>query len=271
MEPAGGPANVKRVASGGSEFCLTSVSHFLRAQQGEALPARFVAVVVQRSPMAALVAASSSLRQPEDLGSGRLGAPSDSGLTAQFQAALRHRGLATPALVPTPYAEAPAALGRGDIDIVADFIDLLPRTRRQSGIDVRAIAVGPEIYASGLVAADSVPADVVAQMTAALRATLEAQRAQPSRGLAELCERYPDVDPDDARQGWSLVEPNIFTGAAVGSMDAARWRLTLDHLSAAHAMIPPPAGAVYRDDFLAPASAGTGPESAATATSITQH
>ena len=250
VEPAPGPENVERVASGAVDFCLTSVSHFLHAQHHRPLPARFVGVVVQRSPIAGLVAADSDLWSPGDLSGGRVGAPADGGLLAEYRAALEHRGLPVSMLVPTSYEEAPAALGRGEIDIVPDFVDLLPRTRRQSGVPVRAVAVGPEAYASGLVAGDSLPFDVVAQMRTAILAALQRQRSDPDWGVSALCDRYPGVDPSDALEGWLLVEPNIFTDPGLGSMEPDRWRFTLEHLSGAHGLTPSPAKSVYRSEFL---------------------
>lgn len=256
FEPTGGPDNVRRVASGELDFCVTSASHFLRAQQDRALPARFVAVIVQRSPMAGLVRGDSDLWAPADLASRRLGAPPDSALTAQFQAALSHRGVGPSALVPLPYAEAPAALGRSEIDIVPDFVDLLPRTRHQAGVAVRAIPVGPELYASGLVASDALSSDLVTEMRDAIVAALELQRGDPRNGLAALCDRYPGIDPADALEGWSLVEPNIFTGADVGSMNQARWDFTLDHLCRAEGLVSPGGERTYRHELLALEPAG---------------
>jgi ABC-type nitrate/sulfonate/bicarbonate transport system substrate-binding protein len=254
LEPAGGPANVARVASGATDFCLTSVSHFLKAQKQVRLPARFVAMVVQRSPMAGFVAAGSQFREAADLGDARLGGAAGNELVAQFQAALAHRGVGPSPLVPVPYADAPAALGGGEIDVVADYIDLLPRIRRQAGTPLRAIAVGPDAYSSGLVAGDSVSTDLVATMRVALAAALEHQRADPEWGVAALCDRYPDVDPVDAREGWALAEPNIFTGVAPGSMSASRWRFTLEHLAAAYGTVALPAETTYREEFLSPAT-----------------
>ncbi len=250
MEPAPGPENVEQEASGAFDFCLTSVSHFLHAQQRRPLPARFVAVVVQRSPIAGLVAADSDLRSPADLCGRRLGAPVDGELLAEYQAGLADRGLPASMLVPTSYEEAPAALGRGEIDIVPDFVDLVPRTRRQAGVPVRAVAVGPEAYASGLVAGDSLTFDVVVQMRTAILAALQRQRSDPGWGLSALCDRYPGVDPAGALEGWRLVEPNIFTDLGLGSMESARWGFTLDHLSRAHGLAPSPAETVYRSEFL---------------------
>lgn len=202
-----------RVAAGGADFCLTSLAHYLRARTADAdLAARFVAPVVRRTPMAGLVAASSAMTVPADLSGRRVGGPPDSRLVAEYQACLAHLGLAPSVLVPTDYAEAPAALGRGDVDIVPDFVDLIPRTRRQAGVPVRAVPFGFELYSSGLVAADRVPLDVVLRMLEAVAEALERQRKEPRAGLAELDRRYPEVDPAEALEGWSLVEPNIFTG-----------------------------------------------------------
>src|SRR5688572_29582351 len=74
LHPASGPENVRRVASGGSDFCLTSVAHYLtaRARFGD-LAARFVSAVVQRHPIAGLVAADSVIRTPSDLSGRRVG------------------------------------------------------------------------------------------------------------------------------------------------------------------------------------------------------
>jgi hypothetical protein len=252
LEPAPGPANVERVASGAVDFCLTSVSHFLRAQQRRPQAARFVSVVVQRSPMAGFVPADSWRQVPADLGNARLGGRADNELVLQYQAALRHRGRGPAPLVPVAYADAPAALGSGRVDVVADYIDLMPRTRRQAGIPLRAIPVGPEAYSSGLVAGDTVAADLVAIVREAICAALEEQRGDPEWGLSAFCARYPEVDPFDARAGWALAVPNIFTGAVTGSMNATRWRFTLEHLATAYGLAVPAGAAVYREEFLSP-------------------
>ena len=259
------------MAAGGSDFCLTSVTHYLtaRAQAGgpgnveaggpgnvEAggpgnvdagdLPARFVAVVVRRSPMAGLVAADSSLHTPGDLAGRRLGGPEQSRLVAEFRAGMEELGLAPPELVPLDYGLAPAAMARGEVDMVCDFVDLLPRVRRQAGIAVRAVPLGLDIYSSGLVAADRLPDDVVARMRAAVAAALERQREDPKAGLDELARRYPDADPLEALEGWALAEPNIFTGSPVGSSDARTWARTIAHIAGAHGLPAPDPETVYR-------------------------
>ena len=250
LEPAPGPGNVARVAAGGADFCLTSVAHYLRARATAGdLPARFAAVVVRRSPMSALVAADSPLARPDDLPGRRLGGPPDGGLVAEYQAFLTWLGLGASVVVPMDYADAPRALATGEADAVADFVDLLPRVRRQAGIPVRAIPFGLDVYASGLVAADRVPAELVARMREAIVAALEHQRHDPESGVEALCRRYPDVDPAEALEGWSLVEPNVFTGDVPGSMDAERWKDTIRFFAGAHGHRLPPPATVYRPDF----------------------
>lgn len=257
LDPAPGPENVRRVAAGGADFCLTSVTHYLRARaQSGDLAARFVAVVVQRNPMAALVAADSSLAAPADLAGRRVGGPPDGGLVAEYRAALAHLGVPPPVLVPMEYGAAPGALARGEIDAVPDFVDLLPRVRRQSGLPVRAIPFGLDYYASGLVAADRLTMATVSRMQAALAAALEAQRRTPKAGLSELRRRYPDADPTDALESWALVEPNIFTGAPPGSSDPRRWNATIAYAAATHGLPAPRPESVYRPEAVTRALVG---------------
>lgn len=238
---------MRRVAQGSADYCLTSVLHYLsaRAESG-ALAARFVAVVTQRSPMAAIVADDSQLRSPGDLAGARVGGPPGGRLMAEYRAALRAAGVGEPTVVRMDYAEGPAALGRGVIDAVADFADILPRVRRQAGIGVRAIAVGREVYASGLVAGDHLADEAVSRMRAAVAAALHEQRRDPERGVAAMCSRYPGLEPDDVREGWSLVEPNIFTGVEPGSMRPGRWLETLRAYTEAHGLPSPQPDTVFR-------------------------
>ena len=65
MEPAPGPENVRRVAAGGSDFCLTSVTHYMRARaQSGDLAARYVAIVVQTTGESVGLIESSFARTP---------------------------------------------------------------------------------------------------------------------------------------------------------------------------------------------------------------
>ena len=243
------------MAAGGADFCLTSVTHYLRARaRSGALAARFVAVVTQRHPMAGIVRDDSSMAVPADLAGRRVGGPAGSALVAEYRAGLEWLGLAPPALVPVDYSEAPAALGRGEVEVVPDFADLVPRTGHQAGVPVRAVPLGIEVYGSGLVAADRVPAEVVERVRSVLAVALVRQREDPTAGVEQLEARYPEVDPADAVEGWRLVEPNIFTGTEPGSMETGRWADTIAWTAAAHGFEPPEPHTVYRPELaLAPA------------------
>lgn len=258
LDPAPGPDNVRRVAAGGErEACLTSVTHYLGAWTGiESLPARFATVVVRRSPMAALVDGASEFHRSSDLAGLRLAAPPGNRLVAEFRAALESLGVAPLVEVPVDYLEAPGALARGKVDAIADFTDLLPRTRRLAGgMAVRAVPVGLDIYASGLVVSDQMPAAVALRLRDAVVAALELQRREPTAGIAELCRRYPEVSPDEALEGWALVEPNVFTEAGPGTMDERRWEATIAFTASAQDLPAPPAAAVYRPELAAGAAA----------------
>lgn len=235
------------MAAGGSDFCLTSVTHYLTARAGAGeLPARFVSVVVRRSPMSGFVVADSPLTTPADLAGRRLGAPETSRLAKEFRAGMAMLGLDPPVLVPCDYALAPAAMARGEVDMVCDFVDLLPRIRRQAGVAVRPVPLDLDVYSSGLVAADRISEDVVARLQSAVAAALEAQRADPKAGLDELAARYPDADPLEAVEGWELAVPNIFTGPTPGSSDPETWARTIAHVAGAHGLPAPDPDTVFR-------------------------
>jgi NitT/TauT family transport system substrate-binding protein len=240
------------VAAGGADFTLTSVTHYLtaRAQAQGPLAARFVSVVVRRSPMSGFVVADSALATPADLAGRRLGAPEQSRLVNEFRAGMAMLGLAEPELVPLDYGLAPAAMARGEVDMVCDFVDLLPRIRRQAGVAVRAVPLGLEVYSSGLVAADRIPDEVVARVQTAVAAALEAQRDDPKAGLDELARRYPDADPLEAVEGWELAAPNIFTGPTPGSSDPETWARTITHVAGAHRLPAPDPDTVFRRELV---------------------
>lgn len=250
MDPVGGPDNVKRVAAGQSDFCLTSVHHYITARNEEGeLSCRFVAIVVQHSPLAAIVAAESALSRPADLGGSRVAAQPDNPQLSEFLATLAYFGVEGPEIVPMDNAEGKLALGRGEVDAVVGFVDGLPRTRRQVGLPVRAIPVALDVYASGLVAGEHVSPATAWKVRAAVTAALEAQRREPEAGLPELRRRYPEADVDDALEGWRLLERNIFTGVDPGSMNSERWDGTLAHLCDARGVPRLAPHSVYRPQF----------------------
>jgi NitT/TauT family transport system substrate-binding protein len=227
----GGPETILQVAAGGAEFCLTSVAHYMTARaQSPDLAARFVAVIVQRSPMSAIVRADSTITKPADLAGLRLGGPTTGPMCAllkEYCAALGRLNLAPAVIEPMEYSDGPLALARGEIDAIADYIDLLPRLRREAGVEFRAVPFGMDVYASGMVAADTVSLSRVNKMRAALVAALDQQRREPEAWLPFLMERWPEHHPDDVIEGWALAAPNIFTDDPIGSMDAERWERTV--------------------------------------------
>lgn len=235
LDPLRGPANTFRVAEGGADVCLTSVAYYVQARASVAgVAARFVYLIGRRFPMSGIVAADSPLREPVDLGGRRIGGSPDDRLVLEYQAALRHLGIPIGELVPVEGAEAHRALARGEIDVVPDFADLVPRVRRNSGIEVRPVRLGIELYHNGLVAADRLSDELLGRFLDAVTAALEHQRRSPVTGLDELLHRYPETDPDDALEQWELAVPTIFDGSPLGSLDAERWESTIGYLSARH-------------------------------------
>lgn len=250
--PAPGSLNTHRVAEGGAEFGLTGVTYFLIAKKegGPALAARFVAVLHQRSPLGAIVPADSAFRVAEDLPGRRVGRGEFTGwLAEECTQALADRGLDAPEYVDLPHGDAPYALGRGDIDFVATMVDTVAGIAVKAGVPTRAIHLGADIYSSGIIAADSVPSDVVARMRSAVAAAFELQRCDPESAVAEYCARFTDVEPDRARHGWDLLQSFASCEQGVGTMVAERWARTLAWVNKAHAFPPIDPSQTYRPEF----------------------
>jgi hypothetical protein len=116
---------------------------------------------------------------------------------------------------------------------------------------LRPIHVGrDDVYASGLLAGDHVSDETAAQVRTAVVAALEAQRRAPGTGLAQMADRYGDDRTDDAPEGWRLLEQFVFTDRPTGSMDAERWKTTLDFLCAGRGLERPVSESVYRPQLL---------------------
>lgn len=251
LEPAPRVENILRVADGGADFCLTSVAYAVKAHAvRESLPARFVAVITRRSPMAGVVLDGSRLRVVADLADARVGAQGDGGLLAEYLGALAHLGIGHGDVVTLGHVDPFAALRDGVVDVLGDFVDLLPKIARVAG-PVRAIPFGIEVYASGLVAADRLPLDLVTSMRDAVIAAVREQRAAPERGVGPLLARYPDIDADDALESWHLIEPLLFADAEPGTMTGEGWRRSIDYAAAVHGTPRPRDEAVYRPELCA--------------------
>ena len=242
------------MAAGDADFTLTSVvRHYFNARiDSGPLPARFVGMVVQRNPLAIFVADESPFQKLDDLAGCRLGGEVGSPHADEVPALFSMIGLQPPVLVPSESAA--EAMGRGDVDGMIGFLDGLPRVRREAGVAVRGLPLDNAIYASGLLAADSVPDEVVWRMREAIAAALDRQRKQPETGLDEYCRRYPGTIPDEALEGWELVKPYVFTGIEPGSMEHAQLEETIRYAAHVRRVLPPAGESVYRREFMTDAS-----------------
>ncbi len=103
---------------------------------------------------------------------------------------------------------------------------------------------------ASLVAALVLAASCVLVATAAPAATITMPDPNCTDGLAEMAGRYGDDRTDDAPEGWRMLEQFVFTDPPTGSMDADRWRTTLDFLCAARGCPVPAGEPVCRPQFL---------------------
>lgn len=263
------------VAGGEDDCCLASVRNFLEARHAHPdLPVRYVFMVSRRSHLAAFTLAGAGpwrARSPRDFAgldgasflryrdSLYMGAP-------EYPPLLDLLGLSPGKEVEVAYAELYEALAAGRGEVAVTWLNLLPDVRaavedRGGRLAVYPFhAAGLEVYGSGVVAGPALIENrpgVLGRLMAALREALEAVRRDPRGGLGVFRRRYPDRDPDRAVAVWEAGRPLIFTGGdgphALGSMDAATWRRTIEHharsygtrsLPPEEAFVPAPAGRV---------------------------
>jgi ABC-type nitrate/sulfonate/bicarbonate transport system substrate-binding protein len=251
-------AMIRAVADGEADLALTSVAYMLGGQTlaRGALAARFVAVFHQRNPLAALVLSDSPLRSQADLLGPRVAA--GSWYVAELAGALRTLGLPPMTVVDAPSGDLRGAVRDGELDLIPGWVDMLPGYSRD-GLEFRAVGLEVDAYATGLVAADRLPADVVQRVIAALRAGYRLQREQPELGILALRRELPSLSEPHLSTAWSLFEPYAFADSEPLAMDADRWRRTIAYTSATHDLPGLPAEQVYRPELAAPAAAGLAP------------
>lgn len=255
VESAPGPERVRMLAGGAGDLLLTATLYHQQAlAEPSILPVRAVGVLHQRSSLAAIVPESSDITQLANLAGRRLGAPvwgQMGWLAIELQAALREAGAGPADVADMSYPEAFTALASGDIDLVANLADLLPIDRQRAGVSLRAVPVGTDVYTSAVLANDSVPAEVVERFVAAASSSFDRQRADPTRGVAALRARYPEVDAEVASGTWSALEPYAFAGGrAVAPMSHETWARTLRWNARAHGLAIPAIDHVVRTDRL---------------------
>ena len=254
---ASGLDGPKRVAAGASDFCLTAVTYYLlaRAEAAGEFPARFAAVIYQRSALTAVVRSSSAIAAPEDLRGRRVAWSPESDIWPgpEYAMALAERGLGAPELVRIAKPDALGALVAGDIDVLPRNANRVPALQA-AGFDVRGIPLSSPTYSSGLLVGDHVPYELAQRMKVALCAALDRQRQHPEQGWPALSRRYPEADATVAQSQWLSLEPFIFGSVPTGSMDAEGWERSVSWLSTAHGLASPDPASVYREEMLSPAT-----------------
>lgn len=241
----------RALADGDIDACVTTVRSLLSADDGAfPVPARFIAVLHQHSPIAAMVPVGSELRTPADLGGCRLAVSRFGWFLAEFEAALTHAGVGLPALVAVPATDAQAPLRRGEADMIASWSELVPWTRRRAGIAVRPVVVGPPVYTTGLAVSDRMTGPVAGRLRAAFAEALAQPRDAVAVGLAECGARAPLVPAADVLEEWDLLHPNVLSSAGPGTMTAARWSDTLDWAASFHGLARPTIEDLCRTEML---------------------
>ena len=247
LDPLPQAENILAVAEGRNDLCLTSVAHFLAARRQEPeLEARFVFMVARQTHMGAFVVRGRKgphgrrIKTHRDLdGASVLGDP-QSPFGREYTTLLGRLGLEAGPFVDVPYEDIGDALAEGRGDVAADFVDLLPRF--QAVADPRGVRIdclpfheaGIDIYGSGLVTSTRLlreRPETVRAAVSAFREALLASQDNPALGLEALIDHLPDADPELVVAGWQAGAPLIFDAedSALGSMNADKWRRTLQY------------------------------------------
>lgn len=251
--PEPGPENIRAVADGRYDVCLTSVAHFLNARRSDLdLGAKFVFMIARHTHMAAFfirgrpASHGRMIETFQDLDGASLLGDDDTPFTREYLSLLRQLGLSPGAAVEIAYPEVMDGLAAGKGDVTADFLDLLPAFEspaRGFELEVGALPfyqAGLDIYGSGLVAGTRLIEGrprVIHRTVAAIREALVATKGDPAPGLAEMSKQFPEVDRERALGGWAAGESLIFTDgdeASIGAMEAAKWQRTIDHHADIH-------------------------------------
>lgn len=241
------------MGDGAADLAVGSVHGVLaaRARPGRPPKVRFAAVLHQRSPLAAFVPTTSPLTTPADLAGARVVRSNAPWFDAEYRAGLESLGLAPPVHVgPNPLGTRPS-LARGEVDAVGSWEDGIAVIRERAGIPVRAIPFGPDVYTTGLLAAASLPSEVVQRVVRAVAAALAALRLRPDLGVAELCARIPGVGPDRVAEEWAVLSRYLFGPAGPLVMRPDRWEATIRHAERAQGFPPVDVAVLCRQELMA--------------------
>ncbi len=131
VDPEPGPENVRAVAAGRYDFCLTSVAHFLGAKRDEPeLPVKFVFMVARRTHMAAFVvegrraAHGRPVETLQDLDGTVLLGAANSPFVREYLSLARALGIEVRDIVEMPYERLMEALaeGKGDVAVTIQVL-----------------------------------------------------------------------------------------------------------------------------------------------------
>lgn len=256
---------VNAVDAGEADFAITGLPYLLAAQaEGDGtVGGRFVTSFHQRSPIAGIVPGTSAVSEPADLAGRPTAGHGLSWMVREYQAALAHNGLEPGPLVDADDgAYAARSLERGEADVTPAWVDTIPSIQASGEGVFRTVPVDVDVYATGLLAADRVPAELADRMTKALADGVALQRARPEVGIELYNRHYPKASLDYLRTAWAMYEPNApsVDGAA---MDADKWGASVAFYAGAYDLPAFDLADVCRPELVtAPAGAG----SSATAT-----
>jgi ABC-type nitrate/sulfonate/bicarbonate transport system substrate-binding protein len=243
-------ARPRAVAAGTADFALTSVAYLLAAQAaaGGCLPVRFAAISHQRNPICGVVRDDSSLRRPDDLAGRRAASWSMPFFARDYAGAMAQQGIDAPVVVDVR-EDLDGALGRGDIDVIPTWVDMVFH-HRNAGFAIRAIPLDIDVYTTGMVAADRLAPELVARVRDAFVAGYEIQLAKPELGITGFQRHFPDVSTQHIRASWAVFEPYAFDRASPGTMEAERWEATIAYTAETHGLPPVPGERLYRPELL---------------------
>lgn len=225
MTLGGLSVRVNALDAGEADFAVTGVPYLLAAQAEAdgAVGGRFVTSFHQRSPIAGIVPATSAVAEPADLAGRPTAGHGLSWMVREYQAALAHNGLEPGPLVDAnDGAYAARSLERGEADVTPAWVDTIPSIEQSGDAVFRTVPVDVDVYATGLLAADRVPSEVVARMTEAIADGIALQGTSPEPGIELYNETYPKASLDYLRTAWAMYQPNAPT-ADTELMAADRW------------------------------------------------
>jgi NitT/TauT family transport system substrate-binding protein len=236
--------NIRAVATGRKDACLTSTTYYLKAKSADPyLDATFVFMVARRPHAAAYVVADRAapagrpITSFRDLEAARFVGETGSGFHLEYEAILHRLDVTPGPTIEVPEGREIRALLDGTGDVMVEFIEVAPRLRAhasRAGCNLLVLPfyeAGLQAYGSGLVAGPRLmreQPELLARLVAAFRDALVETRRDPAPRVAALRQRLRGVTPERAIHGWRASETLIFVGD-LGAMDIEGWDETLRH------------------------------------------